>query len=345
MTSHALVPEKLLKYWLSLCCVMVLVMIFIGGLTRLTDSGLSIVEWKPVSGIIPPLSSEDWQGEFASYKQSPEYQKKNTDMTLAEFKFIFWLEFIHRLIGRLVGLLYLLPLLYYCATKKISPRSFIVYFGILLLFFAQGFLGWYMVKSGLILQPYISHFRLACHLILAVIIYNLLFYQLMKNSFDILLISKQVNLKWTKLFCVLSISIIYMQIFVGGLVAGLDAGLVYNSFPLMGSDFVPEEITFSLININSLHDPVFVQFIHRIGAYCACVSISLFVMSLMQVNHPKLNKVAYYILATLILQMLFGIITLLYSVPIAIALAHQLFAIILLSCILWAYFLIKSSLW
>lgn len=336
--SHILV-----KRWLAVCCCMVIFMIFLGGLTRLTDAGLSIVEWKPVSGVVPPLGNADWQDEFAKYQQSVEYKQKNTNMTLSEFKFIFWLEFIHRFTGRVAGLLYLVPLLYFFVRGRIDTRLLPVYLAISLLFAVQGFMGWYMVKSGLILQPYVSHFRLACHLVIAVIIYNLLFYQLMKNSFDILLVERTISLNLAKFFCIFTIIIVYIQIFLGGLVAGLDAGLVYNSFPLMGNSFIPQEIAFKLLSRDSLSDAVFVQFIHRIGAYIVCTSVGLLVLSLIKTKHPKLNKVAYYIVGVLILQMLAGIITILYSVPILMALVHQIFAIILLSCILWGYFLLKSS--
>ncbi|XVN43605.1 MAG: COX15/CtaA family protein [Candidatus Rickettsia vulgarisii] len=321
---------------------MVIFMIFIGGLTRLTDSGLSIVEWKPVSGIIPPLNTQQWQDKFAKYQQFPEYQQKNINMTLSEFKFIFWLEFIHRFAGRITGLLYLVPLLYFLINKKIDNKSVPIYLTVLILFFAQGFMGWYMVKSGLILQPYVSHFRLACHLILAVIIYSLLFYQLLNNNGEILLIPHDMNLSNQKFLCILSIIIVYIQIFLGGLVAGLDAGLVYNSFPLMGGSFIPQEVTAFSFNLIGFNDSVIIQFIHRIGAYIVCLSIISLSVSLVKTSHPKLKKVAHSIILALMLQMLAGIITILYQVPIFMALVHQIFAVILLSCILWCYFLINK---
>lgn len=336
-------PQMLMSRWLNICCLMVVFLILLGGLTRLTDSGLSIVEWKPVSGVIPPLGLDDWEIEFSKYQQSPEYQKKNTTMTLSEFKFIFWLEFFHRLAGRVVGLFYLLPFLYFLATGQIAKKSISTYFIILLLFCAQGFMGWYMVKSGLISEPNVSHVRLALHLIIATIIYTLLFYQLMKNSFDILIISPQVKLDSAKCYSIIAITLVYIQIFLGGLVAGLDAGLVYNSFPLMGVSFIPDEITLQSLSISSLNDAVFVQFIHRMGAYAVCISVICLVISLFRVEHPKLRRVAYNITFAVILQMLLGVITILYSVPISVALLHQLFAIILLSSILWVYFLIKTA--
>lgn len=335
-------PQLLVSRWLSLCCLMVVFLIFLGGLTRLTDAGLSIVEWKPISGVIPPLTIADWESEFLKYQQSPEYQKKNTTMNLAEFKGIFWLEFIHRLAGRIVGLFFLLPLLYFLATGQIAKKSIPTYLIILLLFSIQGFMGWYMVKSGLISEPNVSPFRLALHMIIATIIYTLLFYQMMKSNFDILIISPSVKLNSVKCYCLLAIILVYIQIFLGGLVAGFDGGLVYNSFPLMGSSFVPEEITWPL-NVSNFNEAVFVQFIHRIGAYAVCISVVCLVISLLRMKHPKLTRVAYTIAVAVILQMLLGVITILYSVPIVVALLHQIFAIILLSSILWAYFLIKTA--
>lgn len=329
-----------LKLWLIICCFLVISMIFIGGLTRLTDSGLSIVEWKPVTGIIPPLGEKDWQIEFNKYQASPQYQKINDTITLSEFKFIFWLEFIHRLLGRVTGLIYLLPLIFFYFKGKIKKDCILSHIIILALFFAQGFMGWYMVKSGLINQPYVSHFRLASHLIIAFVIYNLLFCQLMKSSFDILIISSKINLLKTKYLFLILIAATYLQVFLGGLVAGLDAGLVYNSFPLMGESFIPYQLFNSL---PSLSDPVFVQFIHRIGAYTICFITIILIINLLKVNHPKLTKVAYYIIFALLLQMALGVIVILYSVPITMALIHQLAAIFFLSCLLWGHFLICLS--
>ncbi|WP_375326655.1 COX15/CtaA family protein [Candidatus Tisiphia endosymbiont of Nemotelus uliginosus] len=339
-----MLQQKLsIKSWLIACCLMVLLMILLGGITRLSDAGLAIVEWKPVVGVIPPLNDAQWQDEFIKYQQFPEYQQRNIQMQLAEFKFIFWLEFIHRLAARLMGLLYALPLLYLWLNKKIDQKAMLIYFIILILFFMQGFMGWYMVKSGLIVSPHVSHFRLSAHLVIAVLIYNLLFYQLMQNNFDILLISCKTRISNQKFWCLLSLTVVYLQIIVGGLVAGLGAGLIYNSFPLMGNSFIPEEVTFTVFNIQSFSQPVFIQFIHRIGAYIVCISTMCLAISLFKTAHLKLKKVAYSILSILTLQMAAGIILILYSRPILIALVHQIFAVILLSYISWCYFLLKST--
>lgn len=320
---------------------MVILMIFLGGLTRLTNSGLSIVEWKPISGIIPPLTDNHWLEEFAKYQLSPEYLQLNNSMSLAEFKFIFWLEFVHRLAGRVTGLVYLLPLLYFYR-QGIIARTTKVYPIILLLFAVQGFIGWYMVKSGLEQMPYVSHFRLALHLIIAFIIYTLLFWQLMINSCKNKMILPGMNLQPLRLLCGLSLAMMYLQIIIGGLTAGLDAGLVYNSFPLMGTKFIAEEISISTIGFESLNDPVFIQFLHRSCAYLIIVTVSMIIFKLCYINNSKLRIINYCIILALILQVSAGILTIIYAVPISLALIHQIGAVILLSCLLWCYYSISS---
>lgn len=322
---------------------MIIVMIIIGGITRLTGSGLSVVEWRPVTGIVPPFSFEAWQLEFAKYKTFPEYNSVNYGMTLSQFKFIYLLEFVHRLLGRVTALIYILPLTYFYFKGVIKNRDMVSYIIALLLFCVQGFMGWYMVKSGLVNNPMVSHFRLAFHLIIAVIIYHLLFYQLIKNHCDILLIPSQIDLKLPLIFSIVAIAVIYLQIFLGALVAGLDAGLIYNSFPLMGNSFIPLELQDNFFSFKNWYNPVFVQFMHRIGGYSVFIAIIALVTSLLKAKHPRLNKIAFYLIIALLIQLSTGIITLLYLVPIVIALIHQFFAVILLSTIIWCYFLIRST--
>ncbi|WP_316353284.1 COX15/CtaA family protein [Candidatus Trichorickettsia mobilis] len=341
MTIFSKNREYSLIIWLSICSLMVILMIFLGGLTRLTNSGLSIVEWQPISGIIPPLTDNHWLEEFAKYQRSPEYLQLNNSMSLAEFKFIFWLEFVHRLAGRVTGLVYLLPLLYFYR-QGIIARTTKVYLIILLLFAVQGFIGWYMVKSGLEKMPYVSHFRLALHLIIAFIIYTLLFWQLMINACKNKMLLPGVNLQPLKLLCGLSLAMMYLQIIIGGLTAGLDAGLVYNSFPLMGTKFIAEEISISAVGFESLNDPVFVQFLHRSCAYLIMVIVSIIIIKLCYINNSKLRIINYCIILALLLQVLVGVLTIIYAVPITLALIHQIGAVILLSCLLWCYYSISS---
>ncbi|WP_347938579.1 COX15/CtaA family protein [Rickettsia oklahomensis] len=335
--------QSLIIKWLSISCIMVIVMIVIGGITRLTGAGLSIVEWRPITGILLPFSFEAWQVEFAKYKDFPEYNSVNYGMTLSQFKFIYQLEFVHRLLGRITALIYIVPLIYFYFKGIIKNRDTAAYISALLLFCIQGFVGWYMVKSGLLNSPSVSHFRLAFHLIIAVIIYHILFYQLINNCCDILLIPSQIDLKLPLIFSSIAITVIYMQIFLGALVAGLDAGLIYNSFPLMGDNFIPMEIKDNFFDLKNWYDPVFIQFMHRLGGYSIFLVVMVLATYLLKIEHPKLNKIAYFLIITLLMQISNGIITLLYSVPIIIASTHQFFAIVLLSVIIWCYFLIKTS--
>ena len=381
--------NKYISLWLKIMCLAIICMIFIGGLTRLTNSGLSITEWKPITGIVPPLTEKSWTQEFNKYRQSPEYLKINNSIDLPEFKSIFWVEFIHRIAGRITGILYLLPLMYFLFSGAISGAKIFVYLGGLILLIGQGFAGWYMVKSGLVSSPHVSHFRLAIHLLLAISLYAILFWQLMKQSFDIILISSKIHLSGINLWLNISLIFLFIQITFGAFVAGLDAGLVYNEFPLMGNSFVPTEIIFKNLTLESFYDPVFVQFVHRILGYIVAITIlvSCFIGFKIQsflpglLHNPEmdeeflgktklrsasylnvrehrkqvlttklpsrmsyarglLSKALVCVVIALIFQITAGILTLVYLVPITIALLHQLGAVILLSCLLWAKYLV-----
>jgi heme a synthase len=334
--------NKIILLWLSVVCAAIIFMIFIGGLTRLTDSGLSITEWKPVSGIIPPLDQKSWNIEFDKYKQSPEYVKYNFDMSLSEFKSIYLLEFYHRIAGRVTGLVYFIPLMFFLLKGFINLKESRIYFFALFLFLSQGVMGWYMVKSGLISNPHVSHYRLAGHLMLAVFLYIILFWQLMRNAFESILFPVGQSIRLQKNLCFASIILLLVQMVLGAFVAGLDAGLVYNSFPLMGDNFMPDEVVNLGISISSFSDPVFVQFIHRLFAYILFIVIVIYCFFAMKLNIRKISRSVLYIIIALIIQMLAGIFTVLYMVPVPIALGHQLGAIILLSFLLWSYFLLVS---
>lgn len=334
--------NKLINIWLIICTSLVVLMIILGGYTRLTNSGLSIVEWKPISGIIPPIHEADWEVEFLKYKNTPEYQQHNFNMSLQEFKYIFWVEFAHRLVGRVTVLIYCLPLIFFYFTRKIKFSNF-PHFIALFLFFLQGFIGWYMVYSGVKDLPYVSHYRLTLHLLLAIILYGLLYWQIMINSFDILIISHQINLLPIKKYCLIFIFLVFIQIFFGGLLAGLKGGLIYNSFPLMGDSFIPYELRSGDLDAISLNNPIFIQFIHRINAFILIISGCLFYLTLIATKNNKLIKVARHIIFALIFQTIAGIITIIYAVPLLPALIHQIGVIYLLSVILWCYFLLKSA--
>jgi cytochrome c oxidase assembly protein subunit 15 len=328
-----------LTLWLRVMCAAIICMIFIGGLTRLTDSGLSITEWKPVTGILPPLNEAAWISEFDKYKQTPEYIQINNNMNLAEFKSIFWLEFIHRIAGRITGILYIFPLIYFLFNKTINSKKIYIYLIGLILLISQGIAGWYMVKSGLISAPCVSHFRLAIHLLLAIALYALLFWQLMRASFYKIPIDIKTNLVPLNIGLNICLILLFIQITFGAFVAGLDAGLVYNQFPLMGEAIIPNEITFEKFCLNSFYDPVFVQFIHRMLAYIVTIAILVTCLIGLKIQNLLLSKSLVYLIITLILQVIVGILTLIYLVPITLALFHQIGAVILLSNLLWAKYL------
>lgn len=339
--------NKIISVWLGMMCFFILLMIFIGGITRLTESGLSITQWNPVSGILPPLNEDSWYIEFEKYKLSPEYKKINFGMNLSEFKAIYLIEFIHRIVGRITGLLYIIPLLIFVFKGYIKPNEVGIYFVGLFLFLCQGVMGWYMVKSGLILDPHVSHYRLAMHLLLAILLYTLFFWQFMKRTLAVMLLSTIVSVSSEKTWCKLSIAVLVVQIVLGAFVAGLNAGLVYNQFPLMGEGIIPPEIKISALSLFSFSDPVFVQFAHRMTAYLLSIIIVIFCIKVCikgrKITNKKFLLSSICIFILLVMQVLVGIATLVYHVPIEFALLHQMGGVLLLSCLVWAYFLLHNS--
>ncbi len=336
------IQNNAISIWLGLMCFAIVVMIFIGGLTRLTESGLSMTDWHPVSGIVPPMNDVSWGEEFSRYQQSPEYIKHNSGMNLSEFKSIFWLEFIHRIAGRVTSLLYFIPLIFFFMKGEIERRDSMIYLLAAVLLAGQGLMGWYMVKSGLVLDPRVSHYRLSGHLILAVLLYAILFWQLMKDRFDIMLLPTGAKVSSLSCLCIISIILLLVQIAFGAFVAGLDAGLVYNSFPMMGDGFVPHEVSETSMSIASFSEPIFIQFVHRMIAYGLFVLISIFCICGMRLRNNHFSRVMLYVFAALSLQLLVGVLTLLCNVPISLALLHQFGAVFLLSTLLWAYFLLSK---
>ena len=329
---------KLVYWWLITCCFFVITMVFIGGLTRLTDSGLSIVEWNVFSGIFPPLMNSDWIELFEKYKLFPEFKLVNKNINLNEFKFIFWMEYIHRIWGRLIFLIFLIPLIIFLKKKFIPKKLKKHCLVILLLILLQGFFGWYMVKSGLIDIPDVSHYRLSVHLTMAFIIYGYLLlvtfsiYYLKKNK----KYSKKKNNNFIYINTIL-ICLILITVFSGGMVAGLDAGLVYNTFPLMGDTFVPLDILHLTPKFKNLFEnPVTVQFGHRI------LGITTFFLSLIIWLYTKIynfpliiKKKVNILLFVVLLQVSFGIATLLSYVSLPVAIIHQSGALILYTISIW----------
>lgn len=311
--------HKLIANWLFFTAFMVFAMAVIGAITRLTESGLSMVEWRPLIGALPPLSEEEWVRVFDLYQQSPEFQKKNFSMEIDEFKTIFFWEWFHRLWGRLIGIVYALPLLYFWIRKQIPDGYQLKLFIGLVLGGLQGLMGWHMVKSGLIDRPSVSHFRLAAHLFLAFIIFSYLLWL----AFDL-----KGNKAGNGSFCLkrhgwIALVFVAVTIIWGAFVAGLDAGMVYNSWPKMGPHWIPPELlSFSDI----LGEPVSVQFAHRC---LALVTLFIVLSFATRIKNTPLAGMVF-------LQVILGISTLVMQVPISLAALHQAGAFILTGILIHA---------
>ena len=318
------------SYWLLLITFLVALMIIVGGLTRLTDSGLSITRWDIISGILPPLSLSGWEKSFTLYKQIPEYKLLNSSMTLEQFKSIYWWEYTHRLLGRIVGLFYLIPLFYFTFKKMIKKKSLISLYIILILIFFQGFIGWYMVKSGLTERTDVSHYRLALHLTLAFIIFILLLWNYLKYKNQQSLIH---NKRLPSYLPILFISCVLIQICMGAFVSGLDAGQIYQTWPLMSQSYFPNDSNIrDLFSINALETPSIVQFIHRNIAYFIILLFS-FIATIIYRNKDfvYLRSAVLLVFVFLFLQTFLGILTVLSGAQIILASMHQIGSILLIT--------------
>ena len=322
-----------ISYWLATMFWIVSIMIIVGGLTRLTDSGLSITEWELFSGFLPPLNETQWNIYFNLYKEIPEYKLQNYLMSLDEFKVIFWWEFIHRFLGRLIGIFFILPLIYFSMKLGFnkSKNLFIIFFLICL----QGFVGWYMVESGLVDRLDVSHYRLSLHLVLAFIILSLIFWNYLKYK-EISHSEKKINFNLTILFLLL----IFLQIAVGAFVSGMDAGKIYNSWPLMGLDYFPDDNSIiNLFSFSAFNEPSLVQFMHRNLAYL------IFILYLVVVFNVYKNKLSDFFLSInvigffLLLQIILGILTLISGAQIILASMHQICSIFLVSSSIYLLYL------
>lgn len=324
--------DKLIARWLFICAVVIFGMILLGGVTRLTDSGLSMVEWNPLMGIIPPLSQHDWQELFLKYQQFPEYQKINLGMTLGEFKVIFMYEYLHRVLGRLIGLLFFIPFVYFYFTRRISPQLLPKLLLMLFLGGCQGLMGWYMVKSGLIDVPHVSQYRLTAHLGLAIVIYSLIIW----TALGLVNKTSAQPTGLGKPACLLS-GLIFLMILSGGLVAGTRAGYAYSTWPLMGDSFIPAGLyAMSPAWLSAFENITTIQFNHRMFAYF--IAVFLVVFSVVALRKKISNRVRigiYSMLFLLLVQITLGISTLVFYVPVAIAAAHQIGAVALLTATLF----------
>jgi cytochrome c oxidase assembly protein subunit 15 len=328
--------DRQIAQWLALCAVVIFGMIMLGGITRLTHSGLSMVEWKPLVGAIPPLTEQDWLQEFDKYKQFPEYQKTNLGMSLDGFKSIFMYEYLHRMLGRVIGILFALPMLYFLLRGRVRAGlvpSLVILF---LMGGLQGFLGWYMVKSGLVDNPRVSQYRLTAHLGVAVAIYGYMVWLV----FGLIFTNKSSRGKersnkarWPLVL----VALVYLMILSGGLVAGTRAGLAYSTWPLMGTSFIPPGLYASVPPwLAIFEDITTIQFNHRMLAYVLFVLLNVFaVMVYRSAPHRNGKLGAVLLLAALWMQMILGISTLLLHVPVSLATAHQSGAVLLLTATLF----------
>jgi cytochrome c oxidase assembly protein subunit 15 len=335
--------DRLIAAWLFVCCGMVFAMVILGGVTRLTGSGLSMVEWDPIFGIIPPLDHETWSETFDLYKQSPEYQKINAGMDLAGFQRIYWFEFSHRLLGRLIGVVFLLPFLFFLLSGRVRRPLVPRLLGMFVIGGLQGLLGWYMVKSGLIDNPHVSQYRLTAHLGLAVVIYGYMLYVALglwfgtqRSAATPAGLRGATAALW---------SLIFVTLLSGGFVAGLKAGYAYNTFPLMNGSLIPESVLDQQpLWRNFFENVATVQFDHRVLAIIVLLSIVALWLKGRRVALPGQARFGMHLLlAAGVLQVALGISTLLLHVPTALASAHQAGALLLFSTVLFLYHRMRHS--
>lgn len=320
--------QRAVFWWLIAVALMIFLMVVVGGATRLTESGLSITHWSPISGALPPLSAADWQREFALYQQTDEYRLEHAWMQLADFKQIFWWEWGHRLLGRLIGLVYALPFFWFLwrgvLPKRLVPR----FWAMLALGGLQGAIGWWMVASGLVGRTDVSHYRLAVHLLMALAIFSLVVW----TAFDLRPAKASMDTR-LKIPSIVTLALLPVQIGLGAFVAGLNAGFAFNTWPLMGDRFAPDGLwSLTPVWLNALENPITVQFLHRSVAYalftagmwaCACAW------------RAGYRERACILAAALTGQVALGVATLVSGVPVWLGVAHQAGGVLLLAAALW----------
>ena len=314
------------KKWYGIGILLLIIMIGVGGITRLTDSGLSMVTWEPISGVVPPITDYQWEEEFEKYKTYPEFQLINSYMSKEDFKFIYLVEYSHRMLGRLIALYFLLPLIIFSITKRMDGREIKSTIFLIVMIVFQGVLGWYMVISGLNQNPNISHIRLMVHLLAAMLLTSYCYILYLRHSDDILINQHTISKKsFYGVFLIL-----ISQISLGTLVAGLKAGYAYNTFPLMNGRIFPPEF-FSLPGFfnNIFNEPYSIQFFHRlVGSVLLFLSFYIFIENIK--SGSKLNSYENQFCYLVVLQFILGVLTLTLQIPITLAVSHQIVASILL---------------
>ena len=314
--------------WLFTFAFIVAFLVVFGGFVRLTRSGLSIVEWNPISGSIPPIGQAAWQEEFTKYQQTPEFQLINFNMTLEEYKFIFYMEWIHRNIARLAGLVYAIPVFYFLFKKAIPWKKFGIYFVMGMLFISQAFAGWIMVASGLEERPSVSHFNLTIHLLLALTLFGLALWTGFGHKFGFPEKNKRVKWSLPSKLSLASFVILIIQITYGGFTAGLKAGHVSDTWPLMFGRLIPPNLFNSFINL--FETPQTIVFIHRWFAWLGVLAVPFVFFIVKKQNYPREIQIGLmWLMAAVALQVILGVLTVLSFVNIVIALLHQANAILL----------------
>ena len=320
--------------WLLLCCGLVFAMVVLGGFTRLTGSGLSMVDWRPLMGILPPMGDAEWQRVFELYQLSPEFQKVNSHMDVDAFKEIFWLEYLHRLLGRTIGIVFLVPFVFFIAKSYIRKQEWPKYLLMFVLGGLQGLLGWYMVKSGLVDVPHVSQYRLTAHLVAAFLIYAYMFWVAMTLLFPAPADATRHNWfgKTLGLFVLISVTIVS-----GGFVAGLKAGKIYNTFPMMGDYWLPPGLMALDPPWRNIFDNMAtVQFDHRWLAISTFVIVIIYWRGARRADFPARARPAVNaLLHTAVLQVVLGVSTLLLAVPVVLGVAHQAVAMLLFTVALY----------
>ena len=312
-------------------------MIIVGGLTRLTDSGLSITEWELFKGFLPPLSQNDWLNYFELYKNIPEYTEQNYNMSLSEFKIIFWWEWAHRFLGRLIGIVFLIPLIYLFFKHDFNfVKKYVLIF---LLICFRGFLGWYMVSSGLVDRVDVSHYRLSIHLFVAFVILSLVIWEFLLN-----INLKKIKINFKTYLPEIFLFLLFIQLILGAFVSGMDAGKIYNNWPLMGQNYYPDDSYFSdLFKLNAFDNPSIVQFIHRNMAYVILIFYLFMVFKFSKIKVKYINNIIYIIGIILFLQIFLGILTLLSGANIFYSSLHQINTIFLFSSSIYFIFRTKQN--
>ena len=327
---------NLVYYWLLSILILIGLIVIVGGLTRLTDSGLSITRWDVVSGIFPPFSEKGWDEAFNLYKKIPQFYLSNPDLTISEFKVIYYWEYFHRILGRILGLAFIIPLLFFYYKKVFSREYNIKFLLLFLLILIQGTVGWYMVKSGLIENTTVSHYRLAIHLNLALILFSAAFWYLLnlKNTQSIIFFNFSKNNIYLKIFILL----IFLQITFGAFTSGLDAGMLYQTWPLMNQNYFPDDISFNNNLFDLFNQPSFVQFVHRNLAYLIVLYTLIILFFVLYKRRTDLYKSAFLLVSIIFVEAFLGILTLLSGVNIVFDSMHQLSTIFLLLFSIYFYY-------